>query len=168
VAYRLPRGAKIVVDTHYHKSGRRETDRGTQIGLYFATEPIEKEIRTIATLNMSFKIPPGAAAHKVSTAWRAPQDVELLGLMPHMHLIGREALVTLEAPDKTRRELLSIKDWDFNWQESYGFKEPIALSKGSRILYTAVYDNSDANPNNPSHPAKPVITPVVVATRTTC
>ena len=54
--------------------------------------------------------------------------------------------------------LVAIKDWDYNWQETYFLKEPIKVKAGTRFDVEAVYDNSDKNPNNPFNP--PQIGPV--------
>jgi len=71
-----------------------------------------------------------------------------------MHLLGKEVLVTLISLDGAAMTLVAIKDWDYNWQETYWLKQPIHLKKGTRIYVDAVYDNSAANPNNPSSPPK--------------
>jgi hypothetical protein len=45
--------------------------------------------------------------------------------------------------------------YDFNWQTSYVFTEPIKLSKGVTMHCTAHFDNSADNPYNPD-PESPV------------
>jgi hypothetical protein len=64
--------------------------------------------------------------------------------------------MTATFPDGTSRDLIVIKDWDFNWQETYQFKEPIKLPRGTRVKLEARYDNSANNPNNPSNPPRQV------------
>jgi hypothetical protein len=80
--------------------------------------------------------------------------VNVLGIGPHMHLIGREMKVTAETPDGETIPFLWIKDWDFNWQGAYGFAPKIRLPKGSVIKLEAIYDNSEENPHNPNSPPK--------------
>ena len=52
---------------------------------------------------------------------------------------------------------MDINDWDYNWQETYWFKEPIkvegrdASSRSRRCSTTA-----PKNPNNPTNPPKAV------------
>ena len=53
-------------------------------------------------------------------------------------------------------DLIFISDWDFNWQDSYHYKEPIFLPAGSSIEMLAHFDNSADNPNNPNDPPIPV------------
>jgi hypothetical protein len=42
--------------------------------------------------------------------------------------------------------------WDFNWQDTYDFETPVALPKGTVVRMVAHFDNSAANPANPSRP----------------
>ena len=50
------------------------------------------------------------------------------------------------------QHLIWIKDWDFNWQGQYRYSQPVKLPKGTRVELEYTYDNSAANPRNPSHP----------------
>jgi peroxiredoxin len=151
----LPKGAAVVAQVHYHKSGKEETDK-TQIGVYFAKRPVNKRVTVLPVLNFLLQIPPGAERHEVEARGIVPMDVHALSVMPHMHLLGREMKVTATLPDGKEQPLVWVKDWDFNWQDTYSFKEPIALPRGTRLNVTAYYDNSDKNPRNPSKPPKAV------------
>jgi hypothetical protein len=77
-------------------------------------------------------------------------------MFPHMHLIGRTVNVTAKLPDGTTRPLISIGDWDFNWQHYYQYATPIRLPAGTKIEGCWTYDNSEGNPANPSMPPKRV------------
>ena len=52
IAMRVPPRADLVMQVHYHKSGKAETD-ATSVGLYFAKEPVEKELRLFWLLDPS-------------------------------------------------------------------------------------------------------------------
>jgi hypothetical protein len=65
-------------------------------------------------------------------------------------------LMTATYPDGTVKELVWAKPYDFNWQTTYRFKEPLRLPKGTRIDVTAYYNNSASNPKNPFNPLKDV------------
>ena len=52
--------------------------------------------------------------------------------------------------------MIKIDRWNFNWQGTYALAEPIRLPKGTYMEMEAHFDNSDANPANPSHPPKVV------------
>jgi hypothetical protein len=84
------------------------------------------------------------------------QPVELYGIFPHMHLIGRTVKLTATLPDGSVVPLLSIGDWDFNWQHYYQFATPLPLPAGTRLDGRWTYDNSAANPANPNKEPKRV------------
>jgi hypothetical protein len=48
-----------------------------------------------------------------------------------------------------------VPDYDFNWQSVYRFAEPLKLPKGTKLTWSARWDNSADNPRNPD-PAKEV------------
>lgn len=160
---RLPKGAgilvkpgsSIVLQVHYHKSGKEETDR-TKVGLYLEKAPIQQPVQLAWMANPMISIP--AAKTNVSFRMEAkmPADVLLYTLMPHMHMLGRTMKVDAVFPDGTERHLITIDDWDFNWQLAYRFREPLLLPKGTVIRTLASYDNTADNPRNPSSPPKPV------------
>ena len=145
-----------MLETHYHKNGRKETDRGTKIGLYFTDKPIKQPLRWLHMINFRFNIKAGDNNHKVTARRRIRHDSHAISIMPHMHLLGKKAKIWAEFPDKTTRTLIDIPNWDFNWQDTYQFKKPLALPKGTRLYLEFVYDNSTDNPNNPNHPPKNV------------
>ncbi len=149
----LPKGANLIIQVHYHKDGKPETDT-TKIGLYFQHGTIEKLARSNFLINFGFKLPYGDDRKEVKASTFISEDSHLMTVMPHMHLLGREMKIWATLPDNTEKQLVWIKDWDFNWQMSYQLKEPVALPKGSRVHLVAYYDNSDKNPRNPNkaHP----------------
>ncbi len=148
------KGERLILHTHYHKTGRPEKDEGTQIAFYFAKGPSPAPIRLQPIANLTFKIPPGAEAHRVTATWTLTRPARVLDVWPHMHLIGREMSVTAALPDGSKKDLVVIRDWSFEWQETYQFRTPVALPAGTRIDVEAVYDNSLRNPNNPSNPPR--------------
>jgi mono/diheme cytochrome c family protein len=150
----LPARARVVVQMHYNNHGDQdETDR-TRIGLHFAKGPIDKRVRIIPVLNTTFTIPAGAARHEVRASWTVPSgwDLHALAISPHMHLLGREMKVTATYANGTTRPLIYIDDWDFNWQGSYTFVEPVPLPGGTRIDVVSVYDNSATSPRRSPGP----------------
>ena len=74
--------------------------------------------------------------------------------MAHAHYLAREMKATATLPDGSTKPLIWINDWDFNWQDSYVYKEPFTLPKGTRIDVTLTYDNSADNPRNPISPPR--------------
>jgi hypothetical protein len=73
-----------------------------------------------------------------------------------MHTLAREVKVTAVLPSGTTRPLIWIKDWNFNWQDRYFYKEFIPFPRGTRVECEAFYDNSAGNPLNPNRPPREV------------
>lgn len=154
-AFALKPGTTIVLQVHYHKSGREETDR-TKLALYFAEEKIEREMRLAWIANPFFQLEPGKSDNVVNMSFHVPWDVTVYGAMPHMHLLGKSMKAWVEGPDGKETPLVHVENWDFNWQLHYEFLKPIRIAAGSTVRATAVYDNSDKNPFNPNNPPKAV------------
>lgn len=147
-AKRVPAGAKLIFQVHYTPNGKRQKDK-CRVGLIFADKPAEHEVITRSIYDLSFSIPAGASNHEVQASLTLESDIVLLSLFPHMHLRGKDWTFVAHLPDGTQEELLSVPRYDFNWQESYIFKDPIRLPAGTRIECTAHFDNSSANFANP-------------------
>ena len=45
--------------------------------------------------------------------------------------------------------ILSVPNYNFNWQRGYDFIEPMMLPAGTKLIHRTVYDNSAENPANP-------------------
>ncbi len=161
--YYLPRGADVVMQVHYHRDGKVETDR-CQLGLYFAREPVAKRFQGLAIPGGQrgilgrtfFTIPAGAEHYRLGGSIWVDQDCTLHAITPHMHMIGKEIKVTMTPPDGKPQTLIAIPEWDYNWQETYFFKEPIHVAAGTRFDVEAYYDNSAKNPSNPNSPPRRV------------
>jgi mono/diheme cytochrome c family protein len=155
VGWFVRRGSDLVIQTHFHPTGKVEQEQSS-IGLYFCKTRPEKQSFTLPILSREIDIPPGEANHVVRASLTIPSDATSIGVIPHAHLLGRELKATYTLPDGATRWLVWIKDWDFNRQDHYRYKEPIDLPRGTRIDIEYTYDNSAANPRNPNRPPKRV------------
>ncbi len=147
-AKKLPKKATLLFQIHYTPNGKATTDQ-TRLGLVFAKEAPRHEVLVAGIANATFQIPAGADNHQISARIPVPFDAKVLALFPHAHLRGKAARYEVKSPDGKTEQILNVPRYDFNWQLQYRFTEPVSLSKGSTITYTAWYDNSDKNPANP-------------------
>jgi len=154
VAHAVNKGADLVVQIHYHPSGKPETDQSS-IGLTF-TGPSTHGLANMIIGPRRIDLPAGDAHHEIADWGIVPQDVDLIGITPHAHWLCKEMQVDARFPDGKVTPLIRINDWDFNWQGQYRYAEPVKLPKGTRVEMRYVYDNSAANPHNPSSPPKAV------------
>ena len=77
------------------------------------------------------------------------KDALLFNLMPHAHFRGKAATFTAIYPDGTEELLLSVPNYDFNWQTDYELKEPKYIPAGTKLVQANWWDNSAQNPANP-------------------
>ncbi len=154
-AKKLPKGATLIFQIHYTPNGKATRDQ-TKLGLVFAKDKPRYEVRVSSVSNPRFTIPPGADNHRVTGSIPSiPFDCHILAFFPHSHLRGKAARYELKTPDGKTTTLLDVPHYDFNWQLQYRFAEPVSVPRGSGLIYTAWYDNSDKNPANPD-PTKAV------------
>jgi hypothetical protein len=152
---RIPRGARLRLQIHYVTTGKEETDR-TRIGLVFAKEPIRSRVRILLAINRRFEIPPGDPAHEVRARAKFARDAIGIGLYVHMHLRGKDMSFVERHPDGREEMLLSVPNYNFNWQLSYVWPEGgRRFAAGTEIETISHYDNSPLNPFNPD-PSKTV------------
>jgi peroxiredoxin len=147
-AKKLPKGALLIFQMHYTPDGVEREDRSS-VGLIFAKQPPKFEVRTRGIAQQLLMIPPGDPNYRATSRTTFERDVELLSMMPHMHLRGKDFKYEAVFPDGKRQTLLSVPRYDFNWQSTYRLKEPLRLPAGTRIECVAHFDNSANNPNNP-------------------
>ncbi|MDF1663098.1 MAG: redoxin domain-containing protein, partial [Planctomycetota bacterium] len=155
VARILKKGTDIILQVHYHPTGKVESDQGT-IGLHFAKKPAKKILQGFFMGTTNLNIAPGNKSYKRHVELILPVPVNLIGVTPHMHYIGKEMKVVATTPKGEKIPLIWIKDWDFRWQGQYLYRGAVRLPAGTRIDMHSSYDNSDENPFNPSSPPKRV------------
>jgi len=162
-ARRVPAGSKLVFQMHYTPNGLPQEDLSEVSLTFLPDDQVTHEVFTLAALNQEFEIPPQAQEHEVfANLRRLPADGVLLGISPHMHLRGKSfrllakpkatELSTQAAADKPESEeaiLLNVPNYDFNWQHTYLFADPIPLSKFEAVRCRVTFDNSEKNPFNP-------------------
>jgi len=147
-ARRLPAGATFRFQIHYTTNGTATSDQ-LRVGLYFADSESKYEVSTIPLARVNLSIPPHAANHVETLTRPVPMDIPVLAYMAHMHVRGKAFRFELQDPDGVRSTLLDLPKYDFNWQLRYDLQEPQVLKQGSKVILTAVYDNSADNPANP-------------------
>ena len=154
----LPAGSDVLLQVHYHRTGKPERD-ATSVALYFSKTPVEKVVRTPMILPPTgllglpkLAIPVGDADHEVRGTFTVAYDAHAIAVVPHMHWLGKDFRLEATRPDGTKQTLIRIDRWDFNWQDTYDFADQPRLPKGTVVEMVAHFDNSASNPSNPSKP----------------
>ncbi|MDP2321404.1 MAG: hypothetical protein Q8O42_18940 [Acidobacteriota bacterium] len=151
---RIPAGYSLVFQMHYTTYGQATTDR-SKIGLKFTKTPPTTVLNTMALINASLSIPPGAADYTIDNAMTFNRETVIYSLIPHTHVRGTGWHYEAIYPDGRKEVILSVPKYDFNWQHEYVFTQPLRLPAGSKLYAKAWYDNSARNKSNPD-PTKTV------------
>jgi hypothetical protein len=152
----LSKNTRIVMQVHYYTNVSRDPDQ-TRVGIYFAKNKVQKPLFFLPLVQQRLNIPPDVADHVESTSFTVPffLDSHVINVFPHMHLLGREIKMEITHGNETT-PLIFIDKWDFNWQGPYTFVNAPAAAAGARLRLSCKYDNTAANPRNPSNPPKRV------------
>ena len=161
LSWTMNKGSDFILQLHLHPTGKVEKERST-IGLYFGSAPPPRKLRELTAPGLfgalaKIDIPPGEKAYVVKGTARTFANMRAYSVQPHAHYLGKEFRAIATFPDGTTRDMLWIKNWDFNWQDRYVYKQPVDLPKGTRIDVTITYDNSAENPRNPCNPPRRVL-----------
>jgi hypothetical protein len=144
----VPKGSDIVFETHYTTIGTAAKDR-SKIGLVLAKAAPEKRYLTASgTSNSNWTIPAGDGNFEIRGESVLDYDAKVAWFQPHMHLRGKDYMVTAIYPSGESEVLLKAR-FDFNWQLGYILAQPKLLPKGTRLVAVSHHDNSANNPLNP-------------------
>lgn len=151
-AWPLAPSSDLVMMLHLRPSGRVEQVQAT-VALYFASAPPAHIPVMVRLTRQDLRIVAGSTDRVVGDEFVLPVDVDLYTVQPHAHYLAKRmrAGVRIGGRD-TQADLLSIPDWDFNWQDVYHYATPIRVPAGSVLSMRIEYDNSTANPRNPHTP----------------
>ena len=141
-------GSNFAVQMHYTPYGKAAVDK-TRIGIYFHDKPPKYFLRHGVVVNTNLRIPPNTKAHEEASYLEFDRNAELFSILPHSHYRGRSSTFELVYPDGSREMLLSVPEYDFNWQTGYAFTEPKQVPAGAKLIHRTVYDNSKQNFANP-------------------
>jgi hypothetical protein len=146
----IPKDSDLVFEIHYTAVGQAATDR-TKVGMVFAKgPPSTRYFTSYGPQARNLVIAPNDNNGEVVSEMTLAADAKLVNVQPHMHVRGKDYELRMILPNgETRTVFKGI--FDFNWQISYNFAEPILMPKGTRLVGISHFDNSPNNPFNPDH-----------------
>lgn len=143
----IPAGHKLSMQFHFTTNGRATTDE-TTLGMYFYDEAPAHENFT-RSVSTNFVIPPHATNHEVHASYVFNNEVVVNGLRAHMHFRGKDMKFSVEYPDGSMEDLLSVPNYSYAWQPTYQLSEAKLLPAGTKVHVTGAFDNSELNTANP-------------------
>jgi len=147
----LPPGGHMGFQMHYTPYGKEAVDH-SKIGFYFYPkgETPERIMRHTVIADNFIELPANTDKHEEIAYLKFPKDAKLYSVFLHTHYRGQAGRLELMLPDGTRKMLINLPRYDFNWQRTYDFKEPVVVPAGAKLIATYLYDNSVRNPANPN------------------
>lgn len=148
-AWQLPANTAMVIDCHYATRNTDAPER-LRIGLHLASGRIDRIEQAVGANMTRFLMPPQVASMVKTFDATFPLDALVRGFHVHMHYRGVYTKIVLTYPDGRSEPIFEIPTWDPAWQREYLLAEPLRVPKGTRATFTAEWNNSESNPNNPS------------------
>lgn len=158
---KMHRDTDIILNIHYSPNSRPKQTDQSRINFYFAKEPVQREVFSLAIAEDHISNPPFLIkANEKKTFYSAfgpiPVDISVIAVLPHMHYLGKSIRAFAITPSGEAIHFIKIDDWDFKWQDTYQFKNLLRVPAGSTIIMEATFDNTRENPANPNTPPKDV------------
>ena len=152
-AIRLPARHDLFFEMHYTPTGKAEEPDLSKMGIIWADQKPEHVIETKVFNRKDIRLRPHALHYEKTSYYQFSTDVLIHALAPHMHYRGKDFTLykveNLGTTDERRTLILKIPTYDFNWQRTYEFVNPLRLKAGDALYSVAHFDNSHYNPNNP-------------------
>lgn len=171
-ALKIPKGAHIVMQVHYHPVQSDATGR-MSVELRRLSAPPQRIAKFMLVGNAASKddpvkllpgpddpesgpafiIPANAKNHTETMEFELPQEqTRLSAIGAHMHWAGvaMKVEVVRKSPRQPADECLLSTKYDFNWQRTFAYDTPLAdlplLRAGDKVRITCTYDNTMDNP----------------------
>ncbi len=164
---RVQPGGRIVLQMHYSMLAAEGPESDLSYVDFRVDESVEKGGGNLPFLNVdwpsdpaSMSIPAGeskvvfnyqadptesALLRSFATGVDPSQGIYVHGILPHLHKLGSRIELELRRKDGTVEPLIRIGRWDFDWQGTYRFAEPILVKPGDEMFIECEWDNSAAN-----------------------
>lgn len=154
-SFRMSKGSRVVFRINYRSKGEETTDR-SRLGLYLAGKKAGRSARTAAIKTGGVKIPANTSNHRFRTTFKIEETTEALAIQPLIFPHARSLEATALLPNGRAEVLIWVRDYRFDWQPTYYFRDPISLPAGTRIVVTAYFNNSESNRYLSTDPSSPL------------
>lgn len=166
--------ANIIVELHLTPDGRSDYPVQAEVGFVFTKEKPEKLVETnyYYTKRGNFVIPANLKNHSIQGFFPFQKHILIESIRGHCHYAGTKMRIErvgkgdVTVHDLENRALhlqtrgqtlLEVPSWDFNWQVTYRFKEPMVILNDEAILGTCFWDNTAKNLRRVDGPVKDIV-----------
>lgn len=164
IGWIMPARGVMLLTIHFAPLAKA-SEQISGVNFFFKDTPVKRTVKLIsigsagigeAEIEPFFIIEPDTVKTfrvKVTT----PGNQSVVYVWPHMHLLGKEFKAWAVSPAGDTIPLVHIPEWDFRWQDIYKFKKLVKIPAGSVLTVEGTYDNTEANPDNPFHPPRLIL-----------
>jgi hypothetical protein len=144
-AIRLAPRGKLLVEVGYR--GTDEAVSGAaELGLYFVEQRPASVASTIDVTTAAATVPANATGQRIRVESAITAASNASAVWPTLGAGARSLEITVIRPDGSIEPLLWLKNYRADWPSAYIFRDPVALSSGTRVVLTAYYDNPGSTP----------------------
>jgi hypothetical protein len=138
-------GRRLVMQIHYNLLGGTAPDQTT---IKLATVPDVKKEAALAPLSdekLSL-LPDSAdatAGGQYVLALLGVPEIEMHGVAPHMHLLGRTEHLSVRDTGTDPADatcLMNVTNWNFHWQQLYFYEKSVILKSNQTVAFDCHYD----------------------------
>lgn len=157
------KSAFFINDLHYGPTSVDTFDAGSYFNIFFMDAPPERPTYELLMGSLGETsieprlVIPANEVKTFTTRYKVQDDMSLLTVNPHMHLLGKSFIAYALTPPGDTIRLIKLPEWDFRWQYFYTFEKPQKIPAGSVIVAEATFDNTVNNPNNPNNPPQVIV-----------
>ena len=160
--YRVKKNGAILLDNIHYGPSPIDTSDQTSFNIFFSAHAPQRPTSEfilgtsgISPVDPPLVIPPNEIK-TFRTQYKLEQDISLLTVNPHMHLLGDRFLAYAITPQNDTIHIIRIKHWDFRWQYFYTFERMMKIPAGSIMVVEGTYNNTSENPLNPFNPPQTI------------
>ena len=152
---------KIVLQIHYNMHDMSlvgQSDQTTvklrlaeqveRVGLFVLIDPF---LSSLYDDDTPAQLAPGKASVKYNWSMTLADygldqipDLQLNGVMPHMHQLGRKYQLQVATPAVSTCAA-DVQNWDFHWQRMYFYDQPRTLDRNTTFKVTCDYDTTSVS-----------------------
>lgn len=147
VARLMPANSWVLIKVRYQKPSEEAADR-SRIGIYFTKDQVNRTVRNLTINAPKTRVPADVERHRIVASYTFPEATEALAIRPLLFPLAKSIEAVAHRPDGTTEVLIWVKNYRFDWQPAYYFKNPVILPKDTRIDVTAYLDSAENNGQN--------------------
>lgn len=157
VGIKIPANRRLIIQVHYNYAHDRSSDLTAvrfktsnsplREGVWFSMGPGSGLIPA-GQAEFNYSLTSGLSVALSGTTTSSSIPAQIFAIFPHMHQVGSKVRIELIRDPlslgslSSKECLVDVPHWDFHWQRTYWYKNPVAANLLDKIKITCSYDTS--------------------------